>query len=469
MKKYIALLLALVFALSVFTACGGDGEDKKPDDGKKPDDQQTEKIDYKGAEINIFLDPDQRTEDETGFLWYEMDNVVAEELTARKAQLEKDYNCKIVFNYDDDDVGGYITSRAATNQTGSVDLIMSISYYFRQWAKADLLVPIDEYKDIVDYKDSFRYGTKNLLELACVNGKIYGVNPYSWPDALPNCNYIIVANNKLMSETGYSDLSVYQEEGKFTRAVFEEMVKNCAQLDREIYSLDTGIETLMTEAWVSDGGRVMDPATNGIGITAPNVAESIDWAKNLMLANKDNIYLNDDKREMFKEGKAALTTGDPSFITTKVAHNDKIKEFTVLPFPKGPNADENTATGYIATAKHQISIPKIAEDVEMSATILRDLYAPLKNIPDEAALKKYYRDSVFYTDKDLEIMFDEMAKYEYNYWMEGFSWLHSTVAEESWDGMGTAASIESHKGEAWQLLGEGNVAINKAGFATYWN
>ena len=173
MKKYIALLLALVFALSVFTACGGDGEDKKPDDGKKPDDQQTEKIDYKGAEINIFLDPDQRTEDETGFLWYEMDNVVAEELTARKAQLEKDYNCKIVFNYDDDDVGGYITSRAATNQTGSVDLIMSISYYFRQWAKADLLVPIDEYKDIVDYKDSFRYGTKNLLELACVNGKIY--------------------------------------------------------------------------------------------------------------------------------------------------------------------------------------------------------------------------------------------------------------------------------------------------------
>lgn len=454
MKKIFKSALLLILSAIFLTACaprksGGNDTNIEGD------------LDFAGEEINIICDENNSDD----FLYFKVDSAEKEELSARKAELEKKYNCKITIQNVEDGVESFVSSKSASNSAGSVDIILSLSYYTKRWAKAGYLYDISEYDDIVDYTDSFAWGDKNDLETMAVDGKIYGVIPASWPDNMKSFFYVIVTNNRLMKEAGYGDVRVYREEGTWSRETFEDFIKNCSQADKGIYSLDTGLESFITTSVYAAGGSVYDSDTGKSGLHRQGALEGLTWGREMLNKYSDKIYLHDDYRDKFLAALASMATADSSALTHSISKNTDIGEFSVLPFPKGPCADEQTPTGYIHSYRHAVSIPKIAGNTEASATIVSEFFAPLSSIPNEEALAEYYRNNVFWSDEDVDILLSESQKAEYNYWQEGFHDIMTSLAKAT-ERISPAAALQSSVSAADNVI-EKTIKANKEGFALY--
>ena len=175
LKRIVSVFLILIM-LFAFTACNKNPE--KPEDGGGD-------YDFGGATITIYCDENTGDSgDNTIYLSKNSTSSEAETLKARVAEIEENYNCKIEIRTVASDIEKQVSSLIASNSKGSVDLIFARSYYLRKWGNADYLVDVNDYSDIVDYTDSFRWGTKNTLELLTCNGKIIGVTPACFVDKI---------------------------------------------------------------------------------------------------------------------------------------------------------------------------------------------------------------------------------------------------------------------------------------------
>ena len=71
-------------------------------------------------------------------------------------------------------------------QCGTVlcDVLYIDALPFRNLAAGGFLMDLNIYSHIIDVNDSFRWGTKNILEICAANGHLYGVTPASWVDKM---------------------------------------------------------------------------------------------------------------------------------------------------------------------------------------------------------------------------------------------------------------------------------------------
>ena len=140
-------------------------------------------------------------------------------------------------------------------------------------------------------------------------------------------------------------------------------------------------------------------------------------------------------------------------------------------FPYGPDVSEedeaNVACGYISTTLNALCIPIIASDVEMSAVVMETLFRPLDIYPDFESLKAYYKNSIYWDDNDVELIYSLAEKAEYNYWVEGFSNVLDTIANNAMTN-GANAALESVVNTIDNMLTQNGIIENKEGFATYW-
>lgn len=451
MKKFLKTLSLFILSSVFLVGCSP----------KVNENNNTPEYDFSEQEITIVCDENNSND----FLYFLTDSPEAEELNKRKSEIEQKYNCKITIQKEENSIDTFVSSKSASNSKGDIDILLSLSYYVRRWAEAGYLVDVADYSEIIDYQDSFRWGTKNDLETGAVNGHLYGLIPTCWPDNIKSFFYIIVTNNKLMKDFGYSDITVYQEEGNWSRETFEEFIANCSQENKGIYSLDTGLESFLTTCIYSGGGEIYDSNSGKTGLRNPGALEGLTWGRNILDKYSDKIHLHDDYRDKFLEGSASMTTGDSALITGKISKNNDIGEFSLLPFPKGPNADENTATGYIHSYNHMISIPQIADDVEASAAVVEALFKPFSTMQNQEQLEEYYRNNIFWSDKDVDILLKENNKAEYNYWQEGFHNVMTSIATMT-ETTSPASAIEASISAAETIIDK-NISENKEGFDLY--
>ena len=419
MKKTIFVLFLTILLLS---GCGK--TETKPED----------KTDLLGSEINIVCDENNCN----GFLWFSSDSKEAEEMRQRKEKIENDLNCKINIVNVETGIESYISSKTASNATGDADITISLSYYVRRWGKAGYLTDIAEISDEIGFPDTFRWGDENDLETTAVDGTIYGIIPKSFPDNLKSFFYFIVTNDTLVTKATGVSTDIYRENG-LSRDDLEFLVKNSYQPDSGIYGLDTGLESFLTTCIYSGGGSVYNEETGKTGLRDAGTLEALTWGTDFLNKNSDSIYLHDDFRDMFLSGKAAVATADTAAITDDIADNTEIGKFSVFAFPKGSYAKDNTAAGYIHSYKHAIAVPKITSDVEATAAVINEFFAPLSYLSNEDDLKKYYKNEVFWADEDVDTVFSESAKGRYNYWQEGFHTIMTNIAEASVSRSPTAA------------------------------
>ena len=81
------------------------------------------------------------------------------------------------------------------------------------------------------------------------------------------------------------------------------------------------------------------------------------------------------------------------------------------------------------------------------------------------AIRQYYKQNVFWSDKDVEIMFEESEKAEYSYWQEGFHNVLTTIANSTMSST-PAAAIQSSIPTAEHII-ENTIKENKEGVEIY--
>ena len=457
----IVLLLAMVFSLA---ACG---EKKNENTGGEGE------YDFDGQTITIYCDENTGgTDDDNFYLSYNATTAEAETLKARVEQIQKDYNCKIEIKTVPTDIEKQISSLIASNSKGSVDIIFARSYYLRKWGNADYLVDIGDVSDVIDYTDSFRWGTKSTLELLTCNGKLIGVTPACFRDQLPPFYYVIVSNDKLVTNAGFYKPSVYLEEGTWDRDMFTKIVEECTDSSKDVYGLDTGLETFLTLSMLSNGAKLYDETTGKTGFRGLNVANGLDWGVNFLKSHTSQVFLNDDYHEKFYAGNAALGTADAVSTSNKIAANTSLSGssmgFTLLNFPKGPDATDDTALGYISTTLNALCIPTIATDPEASAVVMEKLFEPMDAYKTFDDLKNYYKTQIYWNDSDVELIYSLADKAEYNYWVEGMATVLENIASSAYSN-GANAALSSSLGVIDSLLTKNGIIENKKGFATYWD
>ena len=278
----VGILSAMLFA---FAACGK--TQNNPGGGNAAD------YDFDGATIDIYCDENTGDPgDGSIVLSYNSTSAEADALRKRISELEQNYNCTIKITPVLSDIEKQVSSLVASNSKGEIDLIFARSYYLRKWGNADYLVDVMDYADTVDYTDSFRWGTKNTLELLTCKGKLIGVTPACFVDQLPPFYYVLVANDNIVERAGFSNPNVYLEEGTWNRDTFADMVRECTDASTGVYGLDTGRETFLTLAMLSNGATLYDPETGVTGYRSSAAARGLDWGVQFLRDHASEIYDN---------------------------------------------------------------------------------------------------------------------------------------------------------------------------------
>ena len=118
-------------------------------------------------------------------LGYPVGTGLAELATKRIADTEKSLNCKVNMDYREwGSFTSYFTGSLAAGSSPA-DFAFITSFDIYSYAKAGYLSGIaSQLGDIIDYRDSDKWGTPNLLECACYKDDLYGILPAAWPDLI---------------------------------------------------------------------------------------------------------------------------------------------------------------------------------------------------------------------------------------------------------------------------------------------
>jgi len=412
MKKIIALFIVVTMFFA-FTSCAQTNTEITPEF----DDSTDNSANFNGMQI-AFLGDSEYHNDSDQMFGYKTDTSSFDVLLQRIREIEKRYNCEISFS----SKSGLTT---LIPSSGAGGIALGDAYYiddslFRPLASAGYMLDVAAYSDIVDVNDSFRWGTKNILELVCCNGKLYGLTPASWIDNISPYYFILISNNDILYKNGFSNPHKYYESGTWDRTIFEEIVSKCADKDSGIYGLDTSNAFIMRMAVYSNDIGVLDKNSSEPRSSwhSDVVADSLQWGYDFIQRNKDYITQDGESYDDFIAGNSAMAMTATWHLCRKIVYSDNIKEYSLIPFPCADGQEPGTCGGFLATGLDTISIPVFCENIFEVATVINDIWAPMDGYETEDKLDAYYTSTIFFDPLDMEILRSVIKNAEYNYGIE---------------------------------------------------
>ena len=311
------------------------------------------------------------------------------------------------------------------------------------FTEADMLYPLTGLKDYLDYENSAKFGTPGILEAAMINGVPYAVQPCYWPGFQSNFNFVIIYNPILTIQQGLPDLHEYYENQNWTWDKYQSMIESFDKGgDEEMYATMTVDESFAMMALASNGVKGVD-YIDGIlksDITTPKAIRAVEWMRDLFLNNEENILVKEDwELDEFIDSRVmtALTT-TPKITAGDLQYESTI-EFSIMPFPCGPDATYGEWAQYTAAIRG-FAIPSNNSTPEVSASIINDLCDPFEEFGGDEGLADYFNTNVFFDPLDTEIYLSVGKNIRYTYWRTSpnISELFNIVGEE----FKTASAVE---------------------------
>lgn len=295
----------------------------------------------------------------------------------------------------------------------------------------DILVPYSEVSDIIDYeKESEKYGSVSLLEIAMVNGEVYEVFPVALPEYITGkiyANCLLAVNEDLIQSLGVLDPREKVEKGNWIWSDFENSLSEYSYGSEEekVYGIDFNQEYFLINAALSNGVRYISHETDDIvgGITSNATVEAIDWVRKLLNEKKDEIhatrgdYWQDSRRGFFYEGRSVLNLLDTSAVMTHVAYSENIEKFGVVPFPCGPSGTYGDWSCELVTAEGMVILKESGADSEDCAHLISALYEPLPGFETPDAYGEELLRNFFYDARDVDLMLNLYKGGQYFYWI----------------------------------------------------
>ena len=406
MSKIIRTICLLFTVIALISACQTAEAEIVPEFAS-----EYEGSDFNGLKLSFLCDSEK-------FFGYEKDTASYDALSKRIKEVEKKYNCKISYS-SNTNIATFLPSATAAGDP-LCDVLYIDDLPFRNLAAGGYLLDLSGYSDIIDVNDSFRWGTKNVLELCAYGGHLYGVTPAAWVDKLAPYYFFLVTNNDMLKTNGFSHPHEYYENGTWNRTVFEEIVNRCADTDKGIYGIDTSSEYIGRMAVYSDGIGLIDETseTPRSSWHSELVKDDLQWAYDFVTANKQYITQGGESYDRFIEGNSAMALTAIHHFCRKIIYTSAMSEYSVMPFPCSDAVEPGTCGGFFSTGLDTIAMPSLTTNEIESATVINEIWAPMAGCETQELLDAYYISNVFFSATDLEIFKKCMTNIRYNYWVE---------------------------------------------------
>ena len=417
-SKIAALLLAAVF---VFSACNAAEPEIVPE---YETGEVSDNINLGGYQL-VWGYAKSGAKDENVF-GYIPGTAFADMALQRKKDIEKDHNCTISVDYSDFGTIGNAVQTSAMSGASIYDIATDESFVFVQYVRAGYMYGLS---GLIDYRNTDKWGTPNMLQSLMWKNELYGVVPYAWPELLYTAfGYPIMVNESLIAQYAHDDPREYVENGTWNWDLFEEVLHEYTHKEGEntIYGMATHDAYFAMMMFLSNGvtlseyqnGEVVCGAYTDPGFVALERAKLIyrETCRDCFHPddNTSNVVTN------FKMGNCILLTTNAYEI---LGHPNSVMyvmdNVGVLPYPSGPNATPGEYKGYHESMLYSTSIPVNARDPETSAFVLSEMYEPFENYKTKEDIIEYMAEQTFFDIRDARVYANMLEHTEYGFFLEG--------------------------------------------------
>ncbi|MBQ6809588.1 MAG: hypothetical protein IJP09_02625 [Clostridia bacterium] len=299
--------------------------------------------------------------------------------------------------------------------------------------KSKIFLPITEFYDYIDYRDSEKYGTLEYLEGIMYDGVLYGVSPQQWPGIDAVELFTNVYNRDLFKENNLTDLHEYYEQGIWTWDTFENEYLAKVQIDANseipYYAFQTDQPDYFQSVFYANDCSFVERLDDGTVVPSIGNAafvEAITWGQHIIREYGDITLFDSDTYANEEYVRGEIFCGwlpSNQVITGNIAYEANF-DSGVMPLPCGPNATYGEWSQIIQGC-FGCFIPVTTSDMEGSAMIISELCEPLPGYEDPAI----FYDMTFENQTDLEIFMKLSENCRYDYARVGDNKLGRSIAE----------------------------------------
>ena len=418
MKKIIALLLVTAFSVITFSACSNTEVELLDFLGN-----QNETLDLKGKTITFLGETD--VDSETGFIdsaFIKINTAMYDAVIERIDEIEKRYNCDIVYNCFSEDSDTYrdrVMQLMATGTCPADFLYGHGNSKLQNFADAGYLYPLTELKEYLDYENSEKFGTAGILEGAMVNGVPYAVQPVQWLGYENNFCFFVVYNPAILTMQNIVDFHEHYENGTWTWDVFESAISGYDKGGKETnYAFTAAARAVAQLALMSNGIKYVDYIDGEFktDFTSDAAVYALEWMQHLYKDYSEKVlevdYWSVDE---FNLGNSMMTvaTGQNA-ISGDLQYGEETVQFSLMPFPCGPDSEYGEWAQW-SEAIRGFAIPSNHDDPQIPAMIINDLCEPFEDFGGEGGVADYLNSMVFFDPLDTEILLESGKFIRYLY------------------------------------------------------
>jgi len=324
MKRILSVLLIIVMAAGLLSACGGSqapSQTQSPSAGESPKPGYSEKP---TITIAIWGDENRKKTFEELFVEFEEKN-----------------NCDVVVNlvaYQD-----YATKLAMQLQAGNApDVVWLADGMEKQFLESGNLVDISSY---VKSDAEFNYADFYETAMAAITDgdKVYGI-PFSFGPR------VVYVNKTMFDKAGVKQPSEYVKEGNWTYDVMYDLARQITDISKGQYGLkmwDTSSATNYVYAFydlvLAYGADYFNQDTTDFTLNTPEGIKAVQAVYDVIY--KDQSHLKPGDATEFTAGTIAMARSTFSYAKTIKGQNVDF-EWYMVPVPTGPDADAPVITGF---------------------------------------------------------------------------------------------------------------------------
>ncbi len=291
--------------------------------------------------------------------------------------------------------------------------------------KSGYYIPMTDLTDYIDWTDSEKFGSRQLLEAAMYNGIPYQVYPAQWPgfDGVEMC--VAVYNRDLYSQYQLTDPHEFYENGTWTYDTFEKELLAKVDIDNsgsdvKKYAFQTDEPDFYQCLIASNNVQFVEKGSDGSLAANPypqSFVNAISWAQKIIGEYKDIILYDSDTYacEEFCRGEIFMGWLPTNAVTTgAIAYNEEaVINSGIMPLPAGPDAVYGE-WGQMIQEIMGFCVPFTSVKQEAAALIINDLCEPLPGHEDSDS----FYDMVFSDPLDIEIYKELGKNVKYDYTMD---------------------------------------------------
>ena len=421
--KNVCKLLVLVLILSIFAGCAEAPEEFDINFAAQGDGV----ADLDGIELLYRINLDSGNGGiglSDNYLGYVLETEFSDLAMKRVKDLEEKYNFKLEMTTETAD----LVNMTAGGMKFS-DIFLSPSFNYFSWCKTGLLTGISRLSDYIDYRDSEKWGSPQILESMFYKDDVYGLTPNAWPEQnYTSFGYPLVANVDLIMTNGAQNPRELVEAKTWTWDVFNtELDKNTIVEGSEVksYGLVTSYPYFASMILLSNGAKFADVNSDGelicgyytdAGFRALEEIREVWYGAYKHTVSREEVYLSETVTSNFVNEMGTYAFLPTHFIFGvygEVAM--KLDNFAILPTPTGPDVDPDHVMSYHHTMYYAISFPITSDNVDAAALVVNEIYDPLTGYETKDDIKEYMSRNYFFDERDADAFFDLFENSYYNY------------------------------------------------------